>query len=151
MYYHLLIISRADPRISVAIPIVGTADFLSLLRDRLSQSSLSEKDHLPRRFCDMVNAKTANLDIRLKNTKLLMMSGAKDKLVPGKFNLNLINRLAEIHTGKQGRDWAFVTVPNCGHEWSKTMFDLSVAWCDQWMVQSHPTMNKIETTLKAHL
>lgn len=149
--YRLFTLLHVDPRISVAIPIVGTADFLSLLRDRLAQSSLSEKDHLPRRFCDMVDAKTANLDIRLKNTKLLMISGAKDQLVPGNFNLDLVNRLGKTHTGKQGRDWAFVIVPNCGHEWSKTMFDLSVAWCNQWMVQIHPATDSIETTLKAHL
>lgn len=152
VYIHLYSLHDiVDPRISVAIPIVGTADFLSLLRDRLSQSSLSEKDHLPRRFCEMVDAKTANLDIRLKNTKLLMMSGAKDQLVPGKFNLDLVNRLKKTHTGQQGRDWAFVIVPNCGHEWSKTMFDLSVAWVDQWMVQTSSATSNIETTLKAHL
>ncbi|KAI9245901.1 Alpha/Beta hydrolase protein [Phascolomyces articulosus] len=125
-----------DPRISVAIPIVGTADFLGLLTARLKDSALSEKDYLPQKFSEIVKQRTARLDQQLKGTKLLMINGQNDKLVPSVFNHGIVSKLRTGHTGKQGQDWDFVVVPECGHEWHPVMFDLSRKWCQKWMLNS---------------
>ncbi|KAI9490037.1 hypothetical protein BDB00DRAFT_769534, partial [Zychaea mexicana] len=123
-----------DPRISVAIPIVGTADFLGLLSARLIESSLSQRDFLPNKFREIVEHRVADLDIRLKDTKLLIMNGQKDKVVPAAFNVGFVEKLRTSHTGKQGHDWDFIVVPDVGHQWCPTMIDQSRKWCQKWML-----------------
>ena len=101
---------------------------------RLQASSLPESKYLPQKFQQVVKQKMANLDHGLKDTKLLMISGENDKLVPGVYNNNLVKKLQVTHSGKQGQDWDFITVPDCGHEWKPLMFDLSRKWCQKWML-----------------
>ncbi|KAL4206888.1 hypothetical protein CU097_001904 [Rhizopus azygosporus] len=124
-----------DPRISVAIPIVGTSDFLSLMKDRLHENMLPAKEHLPKTFCDMVAQKTACLGERLKSKHLLIINGQKDQLVKAKFNEPLVHQLRQIHIGKEGHDWKYHVVPNIGHEWCEDMLHLSAQWSDQWLLQ----------------
>lgn len=132
-----------DPRITVAIPIVGTSDYLGLMRARIEQMSLPQESCLPANFVRMVQERTRDMDKKLSTTKLLMVSGEKDNLVPGTFNNKLVNSLRKRHVGKEGYDWGFVVVPNVGHEWCPAMIDLSIAWCDQWMARKTPAHNAI--------
>ena len=128
----------ADPRITVAIPIVGTADFLSLMSARVDESSLPKTQYLPQAFCKMVELKVANLDTQLSNTKILMINGEKDNIVPGRFNYAFVERLNKVHQGEKGQDWDFVVVKDVGHAWCPTMVDLSRKWCEKWMIQTAP-------------
>ncbi|KAI9029025.1 Alpha/Beta hydrolase protein [Phycomyces nitens] len=140
---HASILAAAqDPRLTVCIPIVGTADFLGLMERRLEEADLSQHAHLPRPFCEMVRQRTANLEGHLSTTKLLMISGQKDTLVPASSNDAFINRLSKVHQGKQGNDWKCVVIPGVGHEWCPEMIDMSVEWCNKWMVHTSP-INKL--------
>lgn len=109
------------------------------MKDRLALSSLDEKAHLPKHFVDMVRERTKDLDQKLKSKNLLMISGEKDKLVPGAFNKPFVERLRKCHEGVEGKDWEFVVVPDVGHEWCTPMIDMSVAWCEQWMAKKEPS------------
>ncbi|KAL0088370.1 Alpha/Beta hydrolase protein [Phycomyces blakesleeanus] len=136
---HASILAAAqDPRLTVCIPIVGTADFLGLMERRLQETDLSAHAHLPKPFCEMVKQRTANLENHLSSTKLLMISGQKDKLVPPSSNDAFISRLSKVHRGKENVDWKCVIVPGVGHEWCPEMIDMSVEWCDKWMVHTLP-------------
>ncbi|KAI9252633.1 Alpha/Beta hydrolase protein [Sporodiniella umbellata] len=126
-----------DPRVTVAIPIVGTADFLSLMKNRLEESKLPTKTHLPKHFCDMVSVKTKNLDEKLKSKHLLIINGGKDMLVKAEFNQVLVDRLHTIHQGKEGYDWQYHVLPDVAHEWDQKMLDLSSVWVNQWMLQKN--------------
>jgi predicted esterase len=124
-----------DPRITVAIPIVGISDFLTLVESRLVESNLPAEVYLPKPFFNMVTRNTQDLDQKFKNKRILIINGEKDQLVKAKFNEPLINSLRQIHLGKEGYDWNYYLLPGVGHEWCPEMIDLSVEWCDRWMVK----------------
>ncbi|KAI8372885.1 Alpha/Beta hydrolase protein [Radiomyces spectabilis] len=124
-----------DPRITVSIPIVGTADFLGLLRTRLQDNGLSSAQHLPASLCEAIQRRTDRLEDRLKDTKLLIISGEKDKLVPAASNAGFVQRLRQVHKGSENEDWQYIVVPDVGHEWCPTMVNESVQWCQRWLLQ----------------
>ncbi|KAG1146190.1 hypothetical protein G6F38_005101 [Rhizopus arrhizus] len=124
-----------DPRLSVAIPIVGTSDFLALMTDRLKENGLSAETCLPSLFCHTVALKTANLHERLKSTHLLIINGQEDRLVKAEFNEPLVRQLHKIHQGKEGVDWMYRVLPNVGHAWCPEMTELCMNWTDQWMLK----------------
>ncbi|KAF7727392.1 hypothetical protein EC973_007556 [Apophysomyces ossiformis] len=124
-----------DPRITVAIPIVGTADMIGMMRERLSGLQLPENAYLPQSFCENVKSKTDHMDKALKSTKLLIINGQEDTTVPASDNFAFVDKLRKSHQGTEGSDWKFVVVPGVGHQWCKEMVDLSVEWCNQWMLR----------------
>lgn len=132
-----------DPRITVAIPIVGIADFLALMESRLKESNMSPKLYLPKPFYDTVAKSVTNLDQKLKSTHILIINAGKDVLVKAEFNSSLIKSLRQIHTGKEDYDWKYYLVPNVGHEWCPEMFESSVQWCHQWMVKNSAFASKL--------
>jgi hypothetical protein len=125
-----------DPRITVAIPIVGISDFLTLVESRLVDCNLPAEVYLPKPFFDTVARYTKGLDEKLKDKHILIINGEKDQLVKAKFNEPLIHSLRQIHSGKEGYDWDYYLVPGVGHEWCPEMIDRSVEWCDRWMIKA---------------
>ncbi|KAI8094811.1 Alpha/Beta hydrolase protein [Thamnidium elegans] len=126
-----------DPRITVAIPIVGISDFLSLMQSRLEESKLPASIYLPQPFQNLIAEKMSHLDEKLKFTHLLMLNGEKDDLVKSKYNAPLVQNLRKIHVGKEGYDWKFYLIPGVGHEWCPQMIESSVEWTYQWMVKNN--------------
>lgn len=132
-----------DPRITVAIPIVGIADFLALMESRLKESNMSPEIYLPKPFYDTVAKATKDLDRQLSSKHILIINGGKDVLVKAEFNGPLIRSLQQIHTGKEGYDWRYYLVPNVGHAWCPEMVESTVEWCHQWMVKSSVPTSKL--------
>lgn len=132
-----------DPRITVAIPIVGIADFLALMESRLKESNMSPEIYLPKPFYDTVAKSVTNLDQKLKSKHILIINAGKDVLVKAEFNSSLIKSLRQIHAGKEDYDWRYYLVPNVGHEWCPEMFESSVQWCHQWMVKNSALASKL--------
>lgn len=128
-----------DPRITVAIPIVGISDFLALMKSRLEESNLSADVYLPKPFQKLISEKMANLDEKFKTKHILMLNAEKDELVKAKFNQPLIEGLRKKHLGKENYDWKYYLVPGVGHAWCPEMVDLSVDWAYQWMVKTSAT------------
>ncbi|KAG0165343.1 hypothetical protein DFQ28_008925 [Apophysomyces sp. BC1034] len=130
-----LITAANDPRLTVVIPIVGTADMLNLIQSRLDECQLPQQEYFPLSFRDIVRRKTQNMHESLKSTKLLIINGEKDTMVPASTNFAFVDRLRKSHQGKEGQDWNFVVVPGVGHQWCQEMVDLSLGWCDKWMLR----------------
>ncbi|CEP18723.1 hypothetical protein [Parasitella parasitica] len=143
--------SANDPRITVAIPIVGMADFLGLMESRLKESNMSSETYLPKHFCDNVLKATKNMDQQLKSKHILIINGENDTLVKAQYNRPLIESLRHIHTGKEGQDWKYYLVPGVGHEWCPEMFESSVQWCQQWMTFNKEKMTADIFSLKKQL
>ncbi|KAK4516774.1 Elongator subunit [Mucor velutinosus] len=125
-----------DSRITVAIPIVGIADYLALMESRLKESDLSPEIYLPKPFYDMVSTSTKDLDQKLSSKHILIMNGGKDVLVKAEFNGPLVRSLQQIHSGREGYDWKYYLVPNVGHAWCPEMVESSVEWCYRWMMKN---------------
>ncbi|KAI7867969.1 Alpha/Beta hydrolase protein [Spinellus fusiger] len=133
---HATVMAAAqDPRITVAIPIIGTADFLALIETRMKRLGLSKEVKLSKPFREMVQEKTKNLENRLKTTKLLMMNGGSDMIVPAAYNIPFCERLSKVHEGKRHKDWDFIIYPGIEHVCSQEMKTLSAQWCETWMVK----------------
>ncbi|KAI9483996.1 MAG: Alpha/Beta hydrolase protein [Benjaminiella poitrasii] len=133
-----------DPRITVAIPIVGTSDYIALMKSRLNEAQLPAETYLPDSFCEMVLRRTAGLDMKLKTKHVLIINAEKDTLVSARFNHPLIDSLRQVHVGREGRDWRYDLVPDVGHEWCPYMIDVTVQWCQQWLItNNHNELSKI--------
>ncbi|KAI9307284.1 hypothetical protein BJ944DRAFT_176819 [Cunninghamella echinulata] len=133
---HSTFLTANDPRISVHIPIVGSADYIALMRARLIQGQFPES-YLPEGFSTTVQAISEQLPEKIKNKKILMISGGKDQLVPGRFNDGLVRYLKQQNI-KEYHDWARIIVQNVGHAWYPEMIQLSAQWCQQWLLSIHP-------------
>ena len=125
-----------DHRISVSIPIVGTADFLALMLARAKDSDVSVDTHVPQFFQKLVRKKTEGLDEKLKETHILILNGGKDELVHARYNTSLVNNLRKTHVGKENHDWKYYVIPGVGHEWSPVMGEMSKEWVYQWMIKT---------------
>ncbi|CAO3591417.1 unnamed protein product [Absidia cylindrospora] len=125
-----------DPRISVQISLVGAADFIGLLQDRLKEGGFPA-EYLPERFCAMVRLHYEGLGARLMSKKVLLINGGNDTLVPARYNDDLVNILKNGEgASSEYNTWARIVVPGVGHAWSPEMFDLASRWCRQWMILS---------------
>jgi predicted esterase len=106
------------------------------MESRLKENNFSEDIYLPKAFRQSVHAKTFDLAERLKTKHILIMNGEKDVLVKAEFNQPVVQSLRKIHVGKEGYDWKYYLVPDCGHEWVPAMFESSVSWTYQWLIKN---------------
>lgn len=103
------------------------------MRARWQEGGFPE-EYLPAAFCTMVQQHYDGLGGRLASKKVLMINGKDDQLVPGRFNDGLAQ---DFDVARENRDWARISVPHVGHAWCPAMFELSTAWCRQWMVSAN--------------
>lgn len=115
---------------------VGTANFLGLMEQRVVGLGLSKSDCLPQPFVDMVSQKVDHLEQKVKSTKLLMINAELDKTVLASANYGFVEKVRRTHEGVEDKDWRFVVVPNVGHKWCPEMIDLSVGWVERWLLSS---------------
>ncbi|CAO3643954.1 unnamed protein product [Cunninghamella blakesleeana] len=134
---HSTFLTADDPRISVHIPIVGSADYISLMQARLKEGNFPES-YLPKGFCDIVKEKSNSLPNKLLTKKVLIISGGKDTLVPGRFNDKIVGFFKQQSDYKEYHDWARIVVPHVGHAWCPEMIQLSANWCQQWLLSIRP-------------
>jgi predicted esterase len=125
-----------DARLSFCAALVGCADYEALLKHRASSLGLSaEAPYLPERFLTDVVRKsdTIHKPNNLFSTKLLMINGEQDRVVPASCNAKFVEKVRTLHRGVEGKDWESIVLPGLGHEWSAEMIQLCQQWCFQWM------------------
>ncbi|KAH8548238.1 Alpha/Beta hydrolase protein [Umbelopsis sp. PMI_123] len=128
--------SSKDSRLSLCIALVGCADYEALLKHRASSLNLpSQAPYLPERFLTNIVRKsdTIHHPDNLFTTKLLMINGAQDNVVPAKCNTKFVEKVRTSHKGVEGKDWQWIVLPDLGHEWSPEMIQSCKQWCFEWM------------------
>ncbi|KAG9056346.1 hypothetical protein FS842_010923 [Serendipita sp. 407] len=119
----------SEPRIEVAMPVVGCPDFLSLMTDRATRKGCdpSNAAHFPRSLVEFVRkydpatAPFTSPDNRnpFVGKKILAISGAKDRLVPWEFSESFFDSL---YVGEGGLKEHFQD-EDAGHVWTTKMGD----------------------------
>lgn len=116
--------------------LVGCADYESLLRYRATSLNLqAQAPHIPERFINQVVRKQDTIHNlqNLLSTKLLMINGQEDKVVPAECNASFVENMRLSHVGTEGKDWASFVLPGLGHAWSDKMIELCQQWCYDWL------------------
>lgn len=125
-----------DNRLSLCVALVGCADYESLLRYRATSLNLqAQAPHIPERFINQVVRKQDTIHNlqNLLSTKLLMINGQEDKVVPAECNASFVENMRLSHVGTEGKDWASFVLPGLGHAWSDKMIELCQQWCYDWL------------------
>ncbi|PCH00950.1 Hypothetical protein PENO1_045630 [Penicillium occitanis (nom. inval.)] len=120
-----------DPRIQIAIIIVGSPNLTDMLVDRLSQyKSVSDvpedTDLWPKSIEKLYLARDEKVK-RIAGKKILILNGAVDDLVPNKFTIPW------MESSSENNDVTFVAQEEQGHALSYEMMQRIVDWLPQWL------------------
>lgn len=124
---------RNDPRVSIGIPIVGSADYLTLLEGRAKQSSLSlSPPYIPDTLRELIKKndpvwtpyEASDSTNPFVGKKILALSGAIDPLVPWSASETFFNKL---NVGRNGAK-KVVVEPDVGHTCTPAMLNLAAGF-----------------------
>ncbi|EPS93675.1 hypothetical protein FOMPIDRAFT_1135699 [Fomitopsis schrenkii] len=117
---------RHEPRINLSIPIIGCPDYLALMSGRAAEKGIPfEPPYIPKTFLALVKQqdpatvpyKAADASNPFYGKKILVLSGAEDKLVPWSASKEFVDNL---NVGPDGAKEVTVA-PGVGHECTKEM------------------------------
>lgn len=112
-----------EPRLSVAIPIIGCPDYLALMRGRAKASSLQfGPPILPDSLLEVIRRESpVSTPVAGRGPffgkKILVLAGGKDVLVPWEFSESFVER---IEVGEEGVKKVLV-YPEVGHAFTASM------------------------------
>ena len=113
----------AEPRLSVAVPIIGCPDYLALMRGRAKASGLQfGPPILPDSLLEVIKRESpVSTPVAGRNPffgkKILVLAGGKDELVPWVFSESFVER---IEVGEKGVKKVLV-YPGVGHAFTAPM------------------------------
>lgn len=128
-----------EPRLSVAVPIVGCGDYLTLLKGRAEHSGVVFPD--PNSAADqqlialLSTHDPVNAALNLKSRPLLILSGGKDPFVPAECNEAFIQKCNEVggyYETLQQHFEVFVDA-EAGHELTSAMKGKLVEWFEKYL------------------
>ena len=118
---------RADPRVKIGIPVIGCPDYLALLASRAEHAGVTlTPPYVPASLLSIIRREDpAAVSIRASEAsanpflgkKILVLSGAADKLVPWAASKEFVEAL---HVGEGGRKQV-VLEEGAGHEYTDRM------------------------------
>ncbi|KUL84350.1 hypothetical protein ZTR_06330 [Talaromyces verruculosus] len=120
-----------DPRIQIAIIIVGSPNLTSMLVDRLTQykpvSDVPKNTDLWPKSIEKLYLERDEKVKRIAGKKILILNGAVDDLVPSKFTIPWMENFSA------NNDVMFVEQQETGHALSYEMIQRIVDWLPQWL------------------
>ncbi|RUS30457.1 hypothetical protein BC938DRAFT_479368 [Jimgerdemannia flammicorona] len=127
----------ADSRITVGIPIIGSASYTTLITHRAKTSNIPlASPYLPTHFL----ATLSNLDAavqpasRFRGKRILVLNGGNDNLVPAAHNERFLQGLRE--EGFTDDIVRVRVVEGAGHEVVEEMVEELEIWVGKWLVES---------------
>lgn len=129
--------SVTEPRLNIAIPIIGCPDYVKLISQRAQLSGLPfAPPHYPPQLKAYVDAyDPASFPFRTKDgpnpflgRKILVLSGAKDTLVPWTASKEFIDGL-EVGDGEK----QIFLEENAGHECTPVMVQKAAVFVGEWL------------------
>lgn len=106
-----------EPQVQAGIAIIGCPDFLSLMRGRAEPLGGLTQDKMP----DALSKAIRDLDPKVENMRgkrILILSGAKDKLVPFDKGAAFVEELKKVAGSVQVEVY-----PGVGHRCTETMIE----------------------------
>ncbi|EPQ54128.1 hypothetical protein GLOTRDRAFT_78065 [Gloeophyllum trabeum ATCC 11539] len=132
---------KSDKRISTGIPIIGCPDYIALMSDRAQKSSVPfEPPYAPESFLQFVRKNdpvstpyySADESNPYFGKKVLVLSGAQDKLVPWKASQSFVDKL---DVGPQGKKEVMVQ-EGAGHECTEAMLKRAAGFLAENVLQA---------------
>ncbi|KAH9930068.1 Alpha/Beta hydrolase protein [Fomitopsis serialis] len=117
---------RHEPRVKLGIPVIGCPDYLGLMSDRAALNGIPfESPYIPQSFLTVVaqqdpataSYKAADSSNPFYGKKILVLSGADDKLVPWTASKEFVDNL---NVGPEGAKEVIVA-PGVGHKCTEDM------------------------------
>eukprot|EP00842_Homolaphlyctis_polyrhiza_P002392 jgi/Hompol1/3153/HPOL_006371-RA len=130
-----------EPRISVAVSVIGCGDYLALMIPRATSWDLPVPPSSHEFITKELLAAVATLDpvnriASLGSQKLLLLNGGKDKLVPAKANERYIELAKERFEASGNSDGFQVVIDeDAKHAFSPAMRTKAAEWIIQHLVQ----------------
>lgn len=106
-----------EPRIIAGIPIIGCPDFISLMSGRAEPLGGLTTDKVPVSLAKSINALDPKVE-NMKGKRILVLSGAKDKLVPFDKGARFVEELKNSAASVQVEIY-----PGVGHRCTESMVD----------------------------
>ncbi|KAH6584761.1 hypothetical protein BASA60_000822, partial [Batrachochytrium salamandrivorans] len=133
-------LTTSEPRLDVAIAIIGCADYAAMILPRAVTSGLPippiSYDHIPQSLLDTLKRLDPINNIKnLGHQKLLILSGGLDTMVPASANAVFV-KLAREHYSQQGNQTYFDERidPVAEHSFSPWMMTQTQTWIQQWLL-----------------
>jgi hypothetical protein len=116
-----------DPRITLGVPIIGCPDYLTLISDRAEKAGLNfEPPYMPKSLLELIRRDDPVASLYKSSDpasnpffgkKILVLSGAKDTLVPWSASKDFVEGLEVGEKGTKKVD----VVPDAAHECTPEM------------------------------
>jgi hypothetical protein len=86
------------------------------------------------RTARLIDAKTENFISDLKDVKLLLLNGEKDRRVSLPEEKIGVEELRKVHNGQEGHDWKYMILPVRIHNVEKPYMIEAMKWTKKWMI-----------------